>query len=44
MQIELLPAYAPEINPVDYVWAHLKAHEIANFCAKDFGQLTDFAR
>lgn len=28
--IEALPAYAPELNPVEYMWAHLKSHEIAN--------------
>lgn len=22
--------YAPEINPVEYVWAHLEEHQIAN--------------
>ena len=23
-------AYAPELNPVEYMWGHLKTHEIAN--------------
>ncbi len=27
-----LPAYAPELNPVEYIWAHLKQHELGNFC------------
>ena len=44
VQIERLPAYAPELNPVEYVWAHLKTHVVANFCAADFAQLTHFAR
>lgn len=30
MAIERLPAYAPELNPVEYMWGHLKTHEIAN--------------
>lgn len=30
MQLEVLPAYAPELNPTEYVWGHLKAHEIGN--------------
>ena len=34
-----LPAYAPELNPVEYVWGHLKKHALANFCPKDFAQL-----
>ena len=28
--IERLPAYAPELNPVEYMWGPLKTHEIAN--------------
>jgi transposase len=28
--LEALPAYAPELNPVEYLWAHLKEHEIGN--------------
>lgn len=24
IQIERLPAYAPELNPVEYIWAYLK--------------------
>jgi len=42
--IERLPAYAPELNPVGYIWAHLKRHELPNFCAKDLWSLGDFAR
>lgn len=30
---ERLPAYAPELNPVEYMWGHLKIHEIANLVA-----------
>jgi transposase len=30
IEVEQLPAYAPEINPVEYMWGHLKTHEIAN--------------
>lgn len=30
MIVERLPAYAPELNPVEYMWGHLKTHEIAN--------------
>ena len=33
LQVERLPAYAPELNPVEYMWAHLKTHEIANLIA-----------
>lgn len=44
IQIERLPAYAPELNPVEYVWGHLKNHEMAHLCAESFGQLSAFAR
>ena len=44
MQLEFLPAYAPELNPVEYVWGHLKTHEIANLCASHISQVRDFAR
>jgi transposase len=44
IQLERLPAYAPELNPVEYLWAHWKQHELANFCAKDFAELSQFAR
>ena len=30
IEIERLPAYAPELNPVEYMWGQLKTHEIAN--------------
>jgi len=32
-----LPAYAPELNPAEYLWAHLKEHEIANLCVREAG-------
>jgi transposase len=32
--LERLPAYAPELNPVEYLWAHLKEHEIANLLVR----------
>ena len=40
--MEFLPPYAPELNPVEYLWAHWKQHEI--FCPKDFVELSAFAR
>jgi len=30
IQVERLAPYAPELNPVEYMWGHLKTHEIAN--------------
>jgi transposase len=31
IQLEFLPAYAPELNPTEYLWAHWKHHELPNF-------------
>lgn len=44
IQLERLPAYAPELNPVEYIWSYLKRHEVAHFCPQDFTELTTFAR
>ena len=33
--LERLPAYAPELNPVEYIWSYWKKHELPNFCPKD---------
>ncbi len=42
--LEFLPAYAPELNPVEYIWGHWKQHELPNFCPRDFTQLSTHAR
>jgi hypothetical protein len=34
IQIESLPAYAPELNPTEYIGGDLKTREIANLCAR----------
>ena len=44
IQIEFLPSYAPELNPTEYIWGHLKQHEMANLCVKSFAELAPFAR
>jgi hypothetical protein len=38
-----LPAYAPELNPVEPVWSHLK-RSLANLVKQDIGQLTVLVR
>jgi transposase len=42
--LEYLPVYAPELNPVERIWGHLKSHEIPNFCARDLTDLKYAAR
>jgi transposase len=44
IQIERLPGYAPELNPTEYIWGHLKHHELANHCAGNFVELKAKAR
>jgi len=44
IQLERLPAYAPELNPVEYIWSYLKCREVVHFCPKDFAELTIVAR
>ena len=41
---EDLPSYAPELNPVEYIWGYWKKHELPNFCPHDFAQLSYAAR
>jgi transposase len=40
LQLEFLPAYAPELNPAEYIWGHLKVHELTGFCAQDLRHLS----
>ncbi len=42
--LEFLPAYAPDLNPVEYLWGYWKQHELPNFCPKDYMQLSTHAR
>jgi transposase len=44
IQISFLPAYAPELNPVEYLWAWLKRHALANFCPDTLPELQHTAR
>jgi transposase len=40
LHVERLPPYAPELNPVEYVWAHLCATDLANYSADDLDSLS----
>jgi len=39
MALEALPAYAPDLNPDEGVWQHLKNVELRNVSCKDLAQL-----
>lgn len=41
LTVELLPAYAPELNPVEAVWNHTKYADLANFIPDDIEHLFD---
>lgn len=44
IRLAYLPAYAPELNPVEYLWGHWKHHEIPNLCAATLSLLSREAR
>ncbi len=35
----LFPPYAPELDPVEYVWSYLKSHPLANHASPDLAAL-----
>ena len=39
LQLERLPAYAPELNPAEGVWNLLKRKELKNRCCQDLDEL-----
>jgi transposase len=44
IQIDFLPLYSPDFNPVEYLWAWLKRNALANFCPGNFAELQTTAR
>jgi hypothetical protein len=45
LTVERLPAYAPELNPVEFLWANLKGKgaELANFAGDTIAEVADQA-
>jgi transposase len=41
---EFFPPYAPELNPIEYVWGYLKLNPLANLAFFDVEELTTTAR
>ena len=39
LTVKRFPAYAPELNPVEYAWAATKRKDLANFCPDTLAQL-----
>ena len=44
IHVAYLPPYAPELNPVEYIWGHWKQHELPNLCPADLAQLSSVGR
>ena len=39
LTVERLPAYAPELNPIEQIWGNVKTRELANVCAATLAEL-----
>ena len=44
VQMAFLPPYSPDLNPVEFLWAWLKRHALANFCPANLDELNITAR
>ena len=43
LQLEQLPGYAPDLNPDEGVWKHLKCVELKNLCCQSLAEVEDRA-
>jgi hypothetical protein len=44
LRVERLPAYAPDLNPVEFLWANLKGAELANFAGDTVAEVANQAQ
>jgi len=44
LTVKWLPAYSPELNPVEYYWAYVSGTDLANFRAKNLGSVAHQVR
>jgi len=44
LAIEWFPPYAPELNPMEYVWGHLKYHRLSNHGLFELAEIEQRAR
>ena len=44
LYLSFLPPYAPELNPVEYVWSYTKMNPLANVTVMDVAALADRTR
>ena len=38
LQVEMLPGYSPDLNPVEDLWGNVKSQELANRCVEGLGE------
>ncbi len=41
ISLVFLPPYAPELNPMENVWAYLRANKLANRVFRDYDHIVD---
>jgi hypothetical protein len=41
LQVEALPDYSPDLNPVEDLWSNIKGQELANRCVAGLGEAED---
>ena len=44
LSVVRLPAYAPDINPVEGLWANIQGQELANRSVRDLGEMVEGVR
>jgi transposase len=44
LSVVRLPAYAPDLNPVENVWGNIEGKELANLCTDDLGGMVTGVR
>ena len=44
LTVERFPAYAPELNPVEYLWSSVKGKDVANLCSDALWQVEQKVR
>jgi hypothetical protein len=44
LSVVRLPAYAPELNPVEGLWANILGQELANRSVNDLGEMVEGVR
>ena len=41
LEVEMLPGYCPDLNPMECLWGNIKGQELANRCVAGLGEAED---